>query len=71
VVGEDRLLTSREVAALLQVHVKTVVRWSNAGYLRTFRTLGGQRRYRTSDVFAFVAASHAEYVAHGRRLPAS
>ena len=32
------------------VDPKTVTRWTNNGQLRAFRTLGGHRRYRKSDL---------------------
>ncbi|MEI2765245.1 MAG: BldC family transcriptional regulator [Dermatophilaceae bacterium] len=46
----DKLLTPGEVAALFRVDPKTVTRWAKAGKLTAIRTLGGHRRYRTSEV---------------------
>ena len=50
--GEERdpLLTPGEVAGLFRVDPKTVTRWAKAGKLTAIRTLGGHRRYRSSDV---------------------
>jgi len=50
--SEDRdpLLTPGEVAALFRVDPKTVTRWARAGKLTAIRTLGGHRRYRSSEV---------------------
>ncbi len=50
--SEDRdpLLTPGEVAALFRVDPKTVTRWAKAGKLTAIRTLGGHRRYRSSEV---------------------
>ena len=44
------LLTPREVAELFGVDPKTVTRWANAGKLTSIRTLGGNRRFRKSEV---------------------
>ena len=44
------LLTPREVADLFGVDPKTVTRWAKAGKLTSIRTLGGHRRFRTSEV---------------------
>jgi len=47
----DDTLTSAEVAAMFGVNPKTLPRWERAGVLvPVFRTLGGHRRYRRSDV---------------------
>lgn len=52
--GHDRLLTPSEVAKRFGVHPKTVSRWAAAGKLGTIRTLGGHRRFRTSEVLEFL-----------------
>ena len=46
----ETLLTPSEVAALFRVDPMTVTRWAKAGKLESFRTLGGHRRYRLSDI---------------------
>jgi len=47
----DSLLTTSEVASLLQVHTNTVRRWNNLGILRSFRTgPRGERQFRKKDV---------------------
>lgn len=51
---EPRLLTPAEVAALFRVDPKTVTRWAKAGRISSIRTLGGHRRYRESEVLAFL-----------------
>lgn len=53
----DHLLTPAEVAALFRVDPKTVTRWAKAGKLTSIRTLGGHRRYRSSEVQALLAAN--------------
>jgi len=44
------LLTPREVAAVLRVDQKTLLRWEKAGKIRACRTPGGHRRYYADDV---------------------
>ena len=50
----DRLLTPDEVATMFRVSVKTVRNWAKAEKLHPIRTLGGHRRYRESEVRAFL-----------------
>lgn len=52
----EELLTPAEVAKLFRVNAKTVTRWSNAGLLRSVRTLGGHRRYIATEVRALLKA---------------
>ena len=47
----DRMLTTSEVAKILDVHINTVRRWSNQGSLASYRIGSrGDRRFRGSDV---------------------
>ncbi len=48
------MLTTSEVAYLLNVHINTVRRWSNMGILKAYR-LGsrGDRRFRQEDITSF------------------
>lgn len=46
----DDLLTAGQAADVLQVEIGTVRRWANAGKLPFWRTPGGQRRFRRSDL---------------------
>ena len=50
----DALLTPAEVAVLFRVNPKTVTRWARAGKITAIRTLGGHRRFRASEVRAFL-----------------
>ena len=50
----EELLNAAEVAALFRVDPKTVTRWAKTGKLSSFRTLGGHRRYRRSEVEALI-----------------
>ena len=54
---QEVLLTPAEVAKLFRVDPKTVTRWAKAGKLTAIRTLGGHRRYRSSEVNALLQAS--------------
>lgn len=51
---EEELLTPSEVAKLFRVDPKTVTRWAKSGKLSSIRTLGGHRRYRSSEVRALL-----------------
>ena len=50
----DNLLTPSEVARRFKVDPKTVTRWAKAGQLSSFRTLGGHRRFKASEVEALI-----------------
>lgn len=52
----DRLWTSAEVAAALNVGVSSVKRWTNDGRLASIRTAGGHRRYAIAAVREFAHA---------------
>ena len=55
----EHLMTPGEVAALFRVDPKTVTRWAKAGKLTSIRTLGGHRRYRSSEVRSLLEKSGA------------
>ena len=50
----DPVLTLEETARLLGVCPSTVRRYTDRGWLRCFRTEGNQRRFRLSDIVAFL-----------------
>lgn len=51
----DTMLTTREVAQLLNLHINTVRRWNNQGILRAYRiNVRGDRRFKQEDVDAFL-----------------
>ena len=50
----ERLYTSSEVGALLQVDPSSVKKWVDTGHLSAFRTPGGHRRIRAQDLIAFL-----------------
>ena len=56
------MLTTRDVAQLLNVHINTVRRWSNQEILKTYR-IGprGDRRFRREDIEAFLAEGRMDW----------
>jgi excisionase family DNA binding protein len=52
--AEHELLTPSEVAVMFRVDPKTVTRWARAGKISSIRTIGGHRRFRTSEVQRFL-----------------
>ena len=53
--GMTRLLTAREVAAVLGVSTETVLRWTRRGVLPGFRLPSGQLRFRSEELEAWLA----------------
>jgi len=51
--AENELLTPAEVGIMFRVNPKTVTRWARAGKISSVRTLGGHRRFRTSEIRRF------------------
>jgi excisionase family DNA binding protein len=56
--AHDRQLvfTSSQAARYLGVSLATIRRWADAGYLRCYRTPGGQRRFSREQLDDFVAS---------------
>ncbi|MDE8649678.1 BldC family transcriptional regulator [Rhodococcus qingshengii] len=50
----EQILTSGQVAVLFGVDPGTVVRWTQAGKISATRTVGGHRRYRSSEVLVLL-----------------
>jgi excisionase family DNA binding protein len=49
------LLTTRELARLLNVHINTVRRWSDEGMLKSYRFgARGDRRFSRDDIALFL-----------------
>ena len=59
-VDSAKPLNPAEVGALFRVAPKTVTKWSREGKLKSFKTLGGHRRYRRSEVMALLNGSTTE-----------
>jgi excisionase family DNA binding protein len=60
--ASEKLYTTGEVAEFLQADATSVVKWVNDGLLVSYRTPGGHRRIRSSDLVAFMRA-------HGMWIP--
>lgn len=52
----DELYTTHDISRLLQVDPSTVSKWIDKGILLAFRTPGGHRRVRSSDLRTFLIA---------------
>ncbi len=57
-IDSERLLTSHEVGALLQVNPSSVNKWVKEGRISAFRTPGGHRRIRARDLVEFLDSHH-------------
>jgi excisionase family DNA binding protein len=49
-------LSTSEAARRLGVSLSTIRRWSDAGYLHSYRTPGGQRRFSREQIDNFVSS---------------
>jgi len=50
------MLTVKDVARLLHIHVNTARRWSDQGIIKAYRiTRRGDRRFRQEDIARFLA----------------
>jgi excisionase family DNA binding protein len=53
------MLTARELARLLNVHINTVRRWDESGMLKSYRIgTRGDRRFSREDVALFLAEKY-------------
>jgi excisionase family DNA binding protein len=59
-------LTTSEAARHLGVSLSTVRRWSDMGYLRGYRTPGGQRRFPVQELDEFVTSLEERTSGSGR-----
>jgi excisionase family DNA binding protein len=59
---EDQWLSLHAAAELLGVHASTVRIWSDKGLLPVYRTRGGHRRFKRSEVLLWAEASRGEQV---------
>ncbi len=53
-------LTLTEASTLLGIHPITLRSWADAGLLRLFRTPGGHRRFRRTELLEFMETKNAE-----------
>ena len=60
-VDVEPMLTTSEVARLLNVHINTVRRWSNQGSLSSYRIGSrGDRRFKKADIDEFFERARPE-----------
>ncbi len=52
------LFTTNDVAKILRVDKSTVKRWTDEGKLQCFRTPGGHRKFRSEDLYNFIAENN-------------
>ena len=63
------MLTTSEVARLLNVHINTVRRWSNQGLLKSYRIGSrGDRRFRREDVTNFLSKISSDMISKEKAL---
>ncbi|MGD9116054.1 MAG: helix-turn-helix domain-containing protein [Dehalococcoidia bacterium] len=64
------MLTTSDVARLLNVHINTVRRWSNQGTLKTYRIgARGDRRFRREDIASFLSPETEAAGGNGNNTP--
>jgi excisionase family DNA binding protein len=62
----DPMLTTSEVARILNVHINTIRRWSNQGILKAYRIGSrGDRRFKREDIAEFFSSDGKN---QGRKL---
>jgi excisionase family DNA binding protein len=54
--SSETLLTSHQAGSLLQVNPSSINKWVEQGHIEAFRTPGGHRRIRASDLVRFLRA---------------
>ena len=55
ILKNDRMLTARQLAGLLNVHINTVRRWNNQGFIQAYRIgARGDRRFDMDEVTRFL-----------------
>ncbi len=62
----DPMLTTSEVARMLNLHINTIRRWSNQGMLKAYRIGSrGDRRFKKEDIDEVFSSDGRN---HGRKL---
>ena len=62
----DPMLTTSEVARILNLHINTIRRWSNQGILKAYRIGSrGDRRFKKEDIDEFFSSDGRN---QGRKL---
>jgi excisionase family DNA binding protein len=63
-------LSTSQAAEALGVSLGTIRRWSDMGYLKSYRTPGGQRRFSREQIESFVASLQPERADQPAEAPA-
>lgn len=61
-------LSTSQAAHALGVSLGTIRRWSDMGYLESYRTPGGQRRFSHEQIQHFLKSLQPAPAEHGERL---
>ena len=64
-------LSTSQAARALGVSLGTIRRWSDMGYLDSYRTPGGQRRFSRDQITQFVSSLEQTSESHDRARQAS
>jgi len=56
-INNDELLKPDEAAKLLKVSKQTLINWDNSGLIKSYKTKGGHRRYKRSDLLSRLSNS--------------
>ena len=57
----EKMLTTGEVAKLLNVHINTIRRWSNQGLIKSYRICSrGDRRFAEVDILRYLTENNKD-----------
>ena len=62
-------LSTSQAAQALGVSLGTIRRWSDMGYLESYRTPGGQRRFSHEQIDQFIGSLQRDALAEPRHRP--
>ena len=56
----EKMISISKASKILGVDIRTLQRWDNDGKLKAYRTLGGHRRYKLSEIESLISGSIKE-----------
>ena len=56
----EKMISISKASKILGVDIRTLQRWDNDGKLKAYRTLGGHRRYKLSEIESLISDSIKE-----------
>ena len=56
----EKMISISKASKILGVDIRTLQRWDNDGKLIAYRTLGGHRRYKLSEIESLISGSIKE-----------